>query len=186
MIDDSILMLKAIGERSRLLIVDALLEGPKYVESIAKGLQLSPATVSLHLKKLEKAGFVSSVKEQYYTVYSLNREIMETRLIDLVRVDKEEKDKQRARMEDYRQNILSKHMRNGTVYLPKQRKKRMVILREIADRYFEREKDYTEKDVNHVFVDIGIEDFCFARRSMIDERIMSRENGVYRVLGAGE
>ncbi len=181
MIERSVEKLKALGERSRLMIVDSLLEGPKYVESIAKGLQLSPATVSIHLKKLEKAGFVTSEKDQYYTVYSVQKEALETKLIDLVRVDRSEKKRQEERMEAYRQDIIDKYMQSGDVILPRQRKKRRLVLEEIAERHFEHGRDYTEKDVNHVFVDLGIDDFCFARRSMIDERIMTRKDGIYRL-----
>ena len=47
---------KALGDPSRLRILSALLEEPRYVEVLAECLQLSPSTVSSHLKRLDALG----------------------------------------------------------------------------------------------------------------------------------
>jgi hypothetical protein len=184
-IDNNLLKLKAIAEKSRIMILNCLLDEPQYVEKIAQALQLSPATVSLHMKKLVEAQLVTSRKEQYYTIYEINRKQFEMPLIDFVRMTAEEKEFQQERIDRYHADIVKNHIRPSGVRLPKQRKKRLIVLREIVNRYFETEREYTEKEVNHIFVDIGIDDFCFARRSMIDERLMERqttENGsIYRI-----
>ena len=57
---------------------------PMYVELLAERLGLSKSTVCFHLKKLEDAKIVSSCKEQYYSVYSLNEDIFHLTLGDLV------------------------------------------------------------------------------------------------------
>jgi len=182
MVDKNLKQLKAISEKSRLLIINTLLESPMYVESIAKRLQLSPSTVSIHMKKLEEAGLVYSEKEQYYTVYHLNHDILDKKIIDLIKIDGQEKEQQEMRMTDYKDEIINKYIRKDGITLPKQRKKMLVILREIVDKYFEIGKDYTEKEVNLKIVDLGLEDFCFVRRSMICEKLMTRDDGIYRVI----
>ena len=181
MLDDNVKLLKAIGEKSRILIVNALLEKPQYVESIARSLQLSSPTVSIHLKKLEAAGFVHSKKDQYYTMYYLNKDLLDLKLLDLIKIGNEEKMTQQNRIDQYREEIVKSFIKPNRVLLPRQRKKRRIVLEEIIDRHFEIETDYTEKQINHKLVDLGLEDFCFVRRSMIDERLMTREDGIYRV-----
>ncbi len=181
MIEKNVKQLKALAEKSRMRIVNVLLEKPQYVESIAKSLQLSSPNVSLHLKKLEAAGFVSSEKEQYYTIYRVNEELLEKKLIDFIKISKEEKMQQKERIDDYRAGVIKSFFKPERVILPRQRKKRRIVLEEIIDRYFETGVDYTEKQINHKCVDLGLDDFCFVRRSMIDERLMTRESGIYRV-----
>ena len=64
-------ILKALADDTRLKILRALSERDMYVELLAERLQLSAATVSFHMKKLQAAGLVDSRREQYYIVYSL-------------------------------------------------------------------------------------------------------------------
>ena len=68
---EAILLFKCLADATRLEIVRALADGPKYVELLAERLERTPSTISFHLKKLEEAGVVEGKKEQYYTVYSL-------------------------------------------------------------------------------------------------------------------
>ncbi len=63
--EQSLAIMKALADESRLAIVNSLLEHSQYVEEIAKRHDLAPSTVSFHLKKLEQAGLVKSRKEQY-------------------------------------------------------------------------------------------------------------------------
>ena len=57
-------VLKALGDRSRLLIMNALMDGPSYVEVLAERLKLSPSTVSFHLKKLRGAKLIETTKRE--------------------------------------------------------------------------------------------------------------------------
>ena len=61
-------ILKALADDTRLKILRALSERDMYVELLAERLQLSAATVSFHMKKLQAAGLVDSRREQYYIV----------------------------------------------------------------------------------------------------------------------
>ena len=57
---------KALADETRLKIVNALNEKEMYVELLAERLQLTPATVSFHMKKLLAAGLVQTRREQDY------------------------------------------------------------------------------------------------------------------------
>ena len=85
--ENALKIFKSLSDMSRLRIVQALTEGEMYTELLAERLGLTPSTVSFHMKKLEDAGIVISRKEQYYTVYSLNRDVLETSLFDAAAAD---------------------------------------------------------------------------------------------------
>ncbi len=80
---ETLMVLKALADDTRLKILRALNEQDMYVELIAERMQLTPATVSFHMKKLMAAGLVDSRREQYYTVYSLRRDMFNMTLGEL-------------------------------------------------------------------------------------------------------
>ena len=81
--ENALKLFKCLSDTSRLRIVQSLTRGEMYTELLAERLNLTPSTVSFHMKKLEEAGLAISRKEQYYTVYSLNREVLEKTIMKL-------------------------------------------------------------------------------------------------------
>ena len=77
-----------------------------YVERLAERLGITAPTVSFHLKKLADAGAVTSYKSQYYTMYSLNKDIFETSMLDIIREKSDEADAQAQRDAVYRQKVI--------------------------------------------------------------------------------
>ncbi len=67
------------------------------MELLAERIGITPATVSFHLKKPEEAGAVQSRKEQYYTVYSINREVFDVSIPDILSERSEESREQEER-----------------------------------------------------------------------------------------
>jgi len=65
--------LRVLGEETRLKILRLLMERPLYVCEISAALGLSNPTVSVHLSKLRKFGFVVDRKEGKKVLYSLGR-----------------------------------------------------------------------------------------------------------------
>jgi len=61
-VQQSISIMKALADSSRLMILNSLFEKPQYVEEIAERIDLAVSTVSFHLKKMEEA--VSNVKQR--------------------------------------------------------------------------------------------------------------------------
>ena len=178
---DPVSLFKALADKSRILIVNSLIEKDMYVEALSESLGLSASTVSFHLKKLEQAGLVFSRKEQYYTVYSINRETLDKRILDFIKVEDVEKEAQDQRLTDYRNKVIGAFMEYGKLKsIPVQRKKRRIILEVLAGE-FEIGKKYTEREVNDVLRKFH-EDFAFIRREFIAEELFRRENGIYERL----
>lgn len=174
---DAIKLMKALSDKSRLEVLDRLKVGPSYVEELAATLDLAPSTVSFHLKKLEEVGLVEGQKEQYYTMYHLKTEALRKSLGELLNISGTT-DVFKARENGYRQNIIDNFMVNGKLKtIPVQRKKKRVILEEIA-RSFDVDRTYPEKEVNLIIADFH-DDFCTIRRELIMEGLLKRDNGLY-------
>ncbi len=175
---DAIKLFKCLADKSRLQILKSLVKEDMYVERLAERLGLTPATISFHLKKLEDAQAVSSYKEQYYTMYFIRQEIFMTNIIDIIKEESDEEEKQRQRDEAYRKKVLEAFFEYGKLKsIPSQRKKERICLEEMA-KAFEIGKVYDEKEVNSE-IEKFYEDYCTIRRDMISEGIMSREGTCY-------
>jgi hypothetical protein len=170
-------LLKLLADETRLNILNILLREDSYVEKIACDLSLTPATICYHLKKLEAAGVVNCSRSQFYMIYSLNRDIFDKPLYELIRTEQPVVDEE----EKYRKEVISHFFKYGRlVQLPTQRKKREIVLGEIA-KAFERGRKYDEVEVNEIIHRFH-EDHCFVRREMIACGIMARERETYWVL----
>ena len=86
---DAIKLFKCLADKSRLQILKSLVIEDMYVERLAERLGLTPATISFHLKKLEDVKAVTSYKEQYYTMYSLCKDVFMTNIIDIINEESE-------------------------------------------------------------------------------------------------
>jgi len=179
--DNTIKLFKCLSDKSRLQILKTLIHEDMYVELLAQRLNLASSTISFHLKKLEEAGAVTSRKEQYYNIYSINEEIFKSSILDIIKEKSSEAELQRRREEDYRKKVIENFFDYGKLKnIPAQRKKRLIILEEIA-KAFQPDKEYTEREVNIIIADYH-DDFCTLRREMIGENILSRENSIYRLI----
>lgn len=178
--NESITIYKALADETRLKILNALHEKEMYVELLAERLQLTPATVSFHMKKLLAAGLVETRREQYYTIYSLRKEAFRLTLEQLTFSENQDNDTEKQREEMYRRKVIKSFMPYGYCeVMPAQTKKRMIIYEEIL-RKFEIGKQYPEKEVNAIIGQVH-GDFCTVRRAFIGLGWMTRENGVYTV-----
>lgn len=176
--EQSLAIIKALADHSRLAIVNSLLERPHYVEELAQRHDLAPSTVSFHLRKLEKAGLVSGLKEQYYVVFRANDEMFATTLRELVSAHPVRKEQQEGRMEEYRRKVLASFFRNGRLEkLPAQHKKRLIVLEQFARR-FEPGRRYGEQEVTGLIMPL-FDDYCTIRRLLVDEGLIRREETWY-------
>lgn len=173
-------IIKALADESRLLILNSLLEKAQYVEELAERLRLSPSTISFHLKKLEEAGLVRKVKSQYYAIYHINTEILDLKLKEFIRFNNDAHPEQEERIKKYREKVINIFMKNGSlIKMPAQYKKRRIILEKIAEN-FQPEKVYTELEIDNIIKE-SFDDYCAIRRYFIDEGIMQRKNGLYKL-----
>lgn len=175
---EAIRLFKCLADKSRLQILKSLAIEDMDVERLAGRLDLTPATISFHLKKLSEAGAVRSYKNQYYTMYTLCKDVFMTRILDVITETSDEADIQAQRDAQYRKRVIESFFAYGKLKaIPAQRKKERIILEEIA-KAFEPGRTYTEREVNIIIADFH-DDFCTIRRDMIGEKIMARENGTY-------
>ena len=175
---ETIALFKALADKSRLQILKSLASEDMYVERLAERLDLTPATISFHLKKLAQAGAVSSFKSQYYTMYALNRSVLRTGILDMILEKSDNAEIQEKRDSAYRQKVIDSFMEYGKLRsIPVQRKKKRVILELIADK-FEYGRIYTEREVNIIIADFH-DDFCTLRRDMISEKLLDRNRDGY-------
>lgn len=168
-------LLKLLADETRLEILNILLKEDSYVEKIACELSLTPATICYHLKKMEAAGVVNCSRSQFYIIYSLNQEIFDKPLFDLIKKDEEIVDAK----EKYKKEVISHFFKYGRLtQIPTQRKKREIVLAEIL-RQFDLDREYGEKEVNEIILRYH-EDFCTIRREMIAFGMMTRHHKIYK------
>lgn len=171
---------KALADETRLKILGALREKEMYVELLSERLQLTPATVSFHMKKLAAAGLVETRREQYYTMYSLRQEAFSLTLDQLTFTGLGSDAVEKQREEMYRRKVVKAFMPYGYCeVMPAQSKKRMIVYEEIFKK-FEVGKQYSEKEVNALIGQVH-GDFCTVRRAFVGLGWMTRENGIYTV-----
>ena len=176
--ENALQIFKCLSDRSRLCILQSLTQGDLYTELLAERLGLTPSTVSFHMKKLEEAGLVTPRREQYYTVYALNREVLETSLFAAVASEPEQADEQQKREEEYRRKVIDAFFEYGRLRaIPVQRKKKLICYEVIAGRFVPG-RVYSEKELNAVIGEFH-EDHCTIRRDMISEGILRREGSEY-------
>ena len=176
---NSLEIFKCLADNSRLRIINSLMIEPMYVELLAERLELSASTISFHLKKLMEADIVSCKKEQYYTVYRLNEKIFSMNLKDLIEDNRNEEEILNQREEKYREKVIESFFKyNKLKDLPVQKKKKQIVLEKIVES-FEKDRTYTEKEVNLIIADFH-DDFCTIRRDLIGFNLMEREDGIYK------
>ena len=178
---EAINLFKCLSDKSRLQILKSLALEDMYVERLAERLGITAPTVSFHLKKLADAGAVTSYKSQYYTMYSLNRKIFRTSILDILQEKSDEADEQARRDAEYRQRVLDSFFEYGKLKsIPAQRKKERIVLEKIVGD-FEFDRLYLEREVNLIISNYH-DDFCTIRRDMISEKLLDRDaTGYWRV-----
>lgn len=183
--DETIRLFKCLSDKSRLQILKSLAIEDMYVERLAQRLALTPPTISFHLKKLADVGAVRSYKTQYYTMYSLCKDVFHARIIDLVSETSDEAEIQAQRETEYRRRVINSFFEYGKLKsIPTQRKKERIILEEIA-KAFEIGRFYTEREVNIIIADYH-DDFCTIRRDMVAEQILGRNQEGYWLMESGK
>ena len=167
---DAASVFKALGDKSRLSIIRILLEGESYVERIASRLSLSNATVCHHLKKLEGAGLVQNHRTQFYQIYSVRRDLLDTSLFQLIGAMPAPDDDTR-----YRAGVIENFFELGKLKtLPSQQKKREIVLEYLLEQLPDQES-YSEKEINEHIMQF-FPDYCTLRREMIAFSLLKRSH----------
>lgn len=175
---EAISLFKCLADKSRLQILKSLAVEDMYVERLAERLGLTAPTISFHLKKLWDAGAVTSYKNQYYMMYSLNKEIFGISILEILQQESDEAQEQAQRDAEYRQKVIDAFFEYGKLKaIPTQLKKERIVLEVIAEA-FEFDRMYSEREVNIIIADFH-DDFCTIRRDMVSERLLGRNGMEY-------
>ena len=163
---------KALADETRLRILGLVAERPYNGRQLSEALGASQSIVSHHIEKLRRAGLIKEMREGRERVYGLER----ATLIELAREQLSQ-----SRTEETDADPVLKNFFDGEKLrsLPVQRKKKMVVLKELLKR-FEPGVAYPEKQLNEM-LSLAHEDYATLRRELMMAGLMDRERGVYHV-----
>jgi biotin operon repressor len=174
-------LLKVIADESRLRILGLLAEGPLVGKEIAARLDLTPPTVSHHMRKLVDAGIVTATSDAQMQRYALNSDLLlDMRRAPLAQTPQEEPVGEQDADAAYRAKVLRKFFDGERLKsIPAQRKQRVIVLQKLMER-FDPSRTYPEREVNDLLRPAH-DDVASLRREMVDYGFMTRERGVYQV-----
>lgn len=170
-------LLKTIADETRLRILGLLSERDYTGKELAERLQLTPPTISHHMRKLTDAGIVTSTSDAQRHIYSLN--------IDLLRDIRKSGSPptESGKALDSRDKTLRNFFDGDRLKsIPAQRKQRVIVLQKLLER-FEPGRKYPEREVNEI-LKTAHEDFATLRRELVDYGFVVREAGIYEVAGS--
>lgn len=180
--------LKALSDASRLRIVGLLADGRRMaVEQLAAALELTPATVVHHLRRLRDAELVELHPRRPYMDYSLRLARLGEIGAALHRLAREQTGEpaEAGPLARWATPADAKVLRaffdgERLLSIPAQHSKRLVVLRQLAETLFERKRKYPEREVNQLLA-VRHPDAASLRRYLVDEGFMARKQSVYRL-----
>lgn len=165
---------RALSHPARLGLLRLTWSEPLSGEALARLMNLAPATISHHLAALEGAGLTTVRQDGHHRLHGTNHAALDVTLAALLRGDVAAP----IPADPYRERVLNTFVQHGRLTrIPAQRKKRDVILRELAT-LFEPGERLPEREVNARLAHWH-EDFATLRRELIVAGLLSREGGAY-------
>lgn len=169
-LDQLSLLFKALADPVRLRILGHLAETPHAGHELAERLSLTPPTISHHMRRLVAAGLVDVTPDAQSRIYSLRTSALQ----ELARQPRES-----AVVKEDDAVIRAFFDGPRLRHLPAARKKRVVVLRRLLER-FEPDRTYPEQEVNDLLREAN-DDVASLRRELVDYGFMVRDRGIYRI-----
>ena len=181
---DVIETMKALADPNRLRVAGACGAGPRTVAGLAGDLHLPEPAIRRHLDRLARAGLVEPVPDGTFVlraqaIHALGRQLAALEPSEpsgpaWIRPDGSPVPPSEAKVirDFFRDDRLTT--------IPSQEKKRLVVIRYLRDRCFTEDRPYPEKEVNQRLA-LFHPDVATLRRAMVDEGLLLREAGVYRL-----
>ena len=175
MSEELVTFFKALADSNRLKIVGLLAEKSYSVEELAALLKHKPSTISHHLARLSEAELVTSRAESYYSVYQLDKQMLEEKSRSMFSQNELSTVAAEVDADAYDKKVIKDYTkRDGSLKtIPAQRKKLEAILRYVVQA-FDMDKRYSEKRVNEILAKYH-EDTATLRRELIGYGLMKRE-----------
>jgi DNA-binding CsgD family transcriptional regulator len=176
-------LFRVLADPTRLRILGLLADRPHSGRELCDRLELTPPTVSHHLRRLTELGIVSATPRAQSISYALDlaalRQATELSGADLgsegPALDATASATDRERTKVVRDFFDGERLKQ----IPAQRKKRVIVLEHLLAR-FEPGTDYPERSVNELLRPAH-DDVATLRRELVDYGYLNRERGVYRV-----
>ena len=175
---------KCLADPARLRMIGLMVDEGRCGQELASTLRLAPATVSHHLRRLQKAGLVRERRDGAYVFYALDhdalRDAMRTvtdrkKVVELATPDGLESEERKVLAVFFDGDRLLR--------IPAQRKKKEIVFEELLRRLPKRE-EYTERELSGM-IERFHSDFCTIRRELIMGRYMERDQQRYRLAARG-
>lgn len=165
-------LFRALSHPARLALLRLTWRDALSGEHLARLMNLAPATVSHHLAQLSEAGLMTVRQDGHHRLFLAQRAALDVTLSALVRGEVDAP----TPSDPYRERVLRAFMPGGRLLrIPAQRKKRDVILRELAG-LFEPGRDYSEREVSERLAEYH-EDFFTLRRELVMTGLLTRAGG---------
>jgi biotin operon repressor len=183
-IDNVVTLFKGLADPTRLRMVAAMVERPRCGQDLAAEIGVAPATISHHLKVLEKAGLLVETRQPPYVFYQVDLEALQRALRSVTTPKRVKELASTAAIDADTRDVLRAFFDGPRLRaLPMQRKKKELVLEEVLRR-IPRRKEYAEPELDR-FIEVVFDDYCTVRREWIMGRYMTREAGVYKLAERG-
>jgi biotin operon repressor len=172
--------LKVIADETRLRILGSLASAPRTGKELASELDLTPPTISHHMRKLTEAGIVVASSDAQRQWYRLNSEFLsETKKVPLKGANAPEREPENEE-ERFRSKVLRDFFVGDRLKeIPAQRKRRVIVLQHVVER-FAPDRTYSEREVNDLLRPVH-EDVATLRRELVDYGFLQRDRGIYQL-----
>jgi hypothetical protein len=166
---------KAISDENRLKLIGALAERNASATELTARTLLHPAAVAHHLELLLKAGVVTTRETEAGLAYELDTRYVEAVARQKLATSRKTADIPEEKFSPEDRKILLNYTRpDGRLkQIPMQSKKIQVVLSYIYAS-FDKERRYTEKEVNEVLAHFH-PDTSTLRRFLVDYQFLDRE-----------
>jgi biotin operon repressor len=180
-LEDLARLLKVIADETRLRILGALAAEPLTGKDLAERLNLTPATISHHMRKLVDAGIVSAQADAQRQWYRLNGDLLRsTRAVPIHAAASSTNSPDSSGEEAFRAKVIRDFFVGEQLkQIPSQRKRRLIVLQYLLER-FEPTRTYTEHEVNDLLRPAH-EDVATLRRELVDYGYLVRDRGIYQL-----
>jgi DNA-binding HxlR family transcriptional regulator len=173
-LDQLVSLFKALADPARLRILGLLAERPHFGHELAERLNLTPPTISHHMRRLTDAGLIDVTPDAQARIYTLREQVLRemSQAIGGVPAPLSSASEDEAVLRAF---FDGARLRS----IPAARKKRVVVLRHLLAG-FAPGREYHEREVNDILREAH-DDVATLRRELVDYGFMTRDRGIYRI-----
>lgn len=182
--DEIVRTFKALADPIRLRLLGLVAERQRSGQELAAALDLSPGTISHHLKLLRETDLVLETRHPPFSYYTLNQTALSSVLRSVLKRDRVQQFAREGEIPGDEKRVLNAFFDGPRLKsIPAQRRKKEIVFEELLRR-LPRRKEYPEKDLSR-WIEAIHEDFCTIRREFVMGAYMDREGGIYRLTEKG-